>query len=235
MSKSLGNGVDLGVQIDKFGVDAIRTTVVFAGPPEEDIDWADLSPASTLRFLQRALRIAEDVTSEPGIDPAGGDVALRRVTHHVVNELNQLLDSQRFNVAVARIMELVNATRKTIDSGAGAADPAVREAAETVTIALSLFAPYIAEDMWEALGHQPSVANASWPVVDPALLVNESVTCVVQVKGKVRAKLPVSPDVSEDELKALALADANVQRSLGDREIRQIIVRAPKLVSIVPA
>ncbi|WP_432558223.1 leucine--tRNA ligase [Granulicoccus sp. GXG6511] len=234
MSKSLGNGVDLGEQIDKFGVDAIRTTVVFAGPPEEDIDWADLSPSATVRFLQRSLRVAQDVASEPGVDPAAGDVALRRVTHQTVNELNQLLDSQRFNVAVARLMELVNATRKTIDTGAGAADPAVREAAEALTLGLSLFAPYVAEDMWEELGHRPSVANATWPTVDEKLLVNESVTCVVQVKGKVRAKLPVSPDIGEDELKELALADANVQRSLDGRAIRQVIVRAPKLVSIVP-
>ena len=102
-------------------------------------------------------------------------------------------------------------------------------------IRLSLFAPYLAEDMWETLGHEPSVANASWPIVDPTLLVTESVTCVVQVKGKVRAKLDVSPDATEDELKALALADANVQRSLDGKEIRQIIVRAPRLVSIVPA
>lgn len=235
MSKSLGNGVDLGEQIDQFGVDAIRTTVVFAGPPEDDIDWADLSPSATVRFLQRALRVAQDVASEPGTDPAGGDLALRRITHKTVAELTDLLDSHRFNVAVARLMELVNATRKSIDSGPGGGDPAVREAAEAVAIGLSLFAPYLAEDMWEALGHEPSVAHATWPTVDPALLVTESVTCVVQVQGKVRAKLPVSPDADEEELRELALADANVQRALDGREIRQIIVRAPKLVSIVPA
>ncbi|MDO5498967.1 MAG: leucine--tRNA ligase [Propionibacteriaceae bacterium] len=235
MSKSMGNGVDLGEQIDRFGVDAIRTTVVFAGPPEEDIDWADVSPSATARFLQRALRVAQDVSSEPGTDPAGGDLALRRTTHQTVADLTQLLENQRFNVAVARLMELTNATRKAIDSGAGAADPAVREAAEALTIGLSLFAPYITEEMWETLGHTPSVANASWPALDPALLVTESVTCVVQVKGKVRAKLSVAPDIGDDELTALALADANVQRTLHGQEIRQVIVRAPKLISIVPA
>lgn len=235
MSKSRGNGVDLGAQIDEYGVDAIRTTVVFAGPPEDDIDWADVSPSATVRFLQRALRIAQDVASPSGADVTAGDVTLRRVIHKTVAELGDLLDSQRFNVAVARLMELVNATRKTIDSGAGAGDPAVREAAEALTIGLSLFAPYIAEDMWEILGHSPSVANATWPTVDPALLVAESVTCVVQVKGKVRAKLEVSPSAGEEELKQLALADANVQRALDGKDIRQVIVRAPKLVSIVPA
>lgn len=235
MSKSLGNGVDLGAQIDQFGVDAIRTTVVFAGPPEEDIDWADVSPGATVRFLRRALRVAQDVSSDVDDNAAEGDVALRRVTHKTVADLTELLDSQRFNVAVARLMELVNAARKSIDSGVGPADPSVREAAEAITVGLSLFAPYIAEEMWEQLGHRASVAQASWPVADPALLVAESVTCVVQVKGKVRAKLEVSPEATEEELTERALADANVRRALDGRDIRQIIVRAPKLVSIVPA
>jgi leucyl-tRNA synthetase len=234
MSKSLGNGVDLGAQIDAFGVDAIRTTVVFAGPPEEDIDWADVSPAGSLKFLQRAWRLACDVTSPVGVDPASGDVALRRVTHKQVADIAELIETGRYNVAVARIMELVNATRRTIDSGAGPADPAVREAAEAVTVLLSLVAPYVAEEMWEILGHAPSVANASWPTVDPTLLVQETVTCVVQVQGKVRARLQVPATIGADEVKALALADEGVIRALAGREIRTVIVRAPKLVSIVP-
>ena len=108
---------------------------------------------------------------------------------------------------VARTMELVNATRKAIDSGCGPADPAVREAAEAVAILLSLVAPYTAEEMWERLGHQPTVARAGWPVVDEALLVEDSVTAVVQVQGKLRARLEVSPDISEADLEAAALAD----------------------------
>jgi leucyl-tRNA synthetase len=235
MSKSLGNGVDLGRQIDQFGVDAVRLTVVFAGPPEDDIDWADVSPAGSLKFLQRAHRLAVDVTSAPGTDPAGGDRGLRRETHRLLAEVEQLLESQRFNVAVARVMELVNATRKAVDSGPGAADPAVREAVEVVTVVLSLVAPYVAEEMWEQLGHRPSVANATWPSVDRSLLVTESVTCVVQVQGKVRARLEVTPDVTEDELRTRALADAGVLRALAGREVAKVIVRAPKLVSIVPA
>jgi len=235
MSKSLGNGVDLGAQIDEFGVDAIRTTVVFAGPPEDDIDWADMSPGSMLRFLQRAWRLADDVTSPVGTDAAGGDHGLRVVTHRQIREVTDLVTAQKFNVAVARIMELVNATRKVIDAGAGPADPAVREAAEAVTVMLSLFAPYVTEEMWERLGHPPSVANASWPGVDESLLVTESVTCVVQVAGKVRGKLEVAPSISEAALESAALADAGVQRALAGRAVAKVIVRAPKLVSIVPA
>ncbi len=200
MSKSLGNGVDLGEQIDKFGVDAVRLTVVFAGPPEEDIDWADLSPAGSLKFLQRAYRVATEVTSAPGTDPAGGDRALRRQTHRLLADIDLTIEGQRFNVAVARIMELVNATRKAVDGGVPGDDPAVREAAEVITVALSLVAPYVAEEMWEALGHAPSVASATWPSVDPSLLVTESVTCVIQIQGKVRARLEVAPDIAEDDL-----------------------------------
>jgi leucyl-tRNA synthetase len=235
MSKSIGNGVDLGEQIDAFGVDAVRLTVIFAGPPEEDIDWADVSPGGSLRFLHRAYRLAGDVTSEPGVDPATGDPALRRETHRLLADIDQLIEGQRFNVAVARVMELVNAARKAVDAGPGAGDPAVREATEVVTVVLSLAAPYVAEEMWELLGHAPSVANATWPRVDPTLLVTESVTCVVQVQGKVRARLEVPPSIGEDELRTLALADAGVQRSLAGRDIAKVIVRAPKLVSIVPA
>jgi leucyl-tRNA synthetase len=235
MSKSLGNGVDLGKQIDEFGVDAVRLTVVFAGPPEDDIDWADVSPAGSLKFLTRAYRLAQDVTGERGADPTTGDRALRQETHRLLAEVEQLVESQRFNVAVARVMELVNATRKAVDSGPGAADPAVREAVEVVTVVLSLVAPYVAEEMWEQLGHAPSVANASWPTVDRSLLVTESVTCVVQVQGKVRARLEVAPDVTEDELRSRALAEEGVVRALAGREVAKVIVRAPKLVSIVPA
>ena len=237
MSKSLGNGVNLGEQLDAFGVDAVRLTLVFAGPPEDDIDWANMSPEGSLKFLQRAWRLSGDVTSEPGVSNAQGDVALRRVTARTVHDAAELVESYRFNVVVARVMELVNATRKAIDSGCGPADPAVREAVEAVAVRLSLVAPYVAEEMWERLGNNPdhdrTVARAGWPAVDPALLVEDTVTCVVQVKGKVKARLEVAPDVTEDALREAALADPDVQRAIGDAAVRTVIVRAPKLVNVV--
>lgn len=233
MSKSLGNGVNLGDQLELFGVDAVRLTLVFASPPEDDIDWADVSPDGSLRFLKRAWRLSGDVTSEAGADVTAGDLALRRVTAKVLHEADQLVASHRFNVMVARTMELVNAVRKAIDSGCGGGDPAVREATEAVAMLLSMVAPYTAEEMWERLGHQPSVAQVSWPEVDEALLVEDSVTCVVQVKGKVKGRLEVSPDISEADLEALAMADPAVQRALEGQTVRKVIVRAPKLVNVV--
>jgi len=150
-----------------------------------------------------------------------------------VHDAEALIDSHRFNVMVARIMELVNATRKAIDTGGGPDDPAVREAVETVAIMLSLVAPYTAEEMWSRLGHEPTVARAGWPSVDPAMLVEDSVTAIVQVQGKLRAKLEVAPDISEADLEAAAMADEAVQRSLDGKTVRKVIVRAPKLVNIV--
>jgi leucyl-tRNA synthetase len=132
-------------------------------------------------------------------------------------------------------MELVSATRKAIDSGPGAANPAVREAAETLAVLLSLFAPYTAEECWELLGREASVATAGWPAADPALLVEDLVTCVLQVGGKVRDRLEVPPGITEDELRTLALAAPGVVRALAGRPIRTVIVRAPKLVNIVSA
>ena len=233
MSKSLGNGVNLGEQLDQFGVDAVRTTMIFASPPEDDVDWADVSPAGSQKFLARAWRVAQDVTSEPGVDAASGDANLHKLVARTIHDVKQLLDAGKFNVVVAKTMELVNATRKAIDSGPGGADPTVREAAETIAILLSLFAPYTAEDMWHALGHDNPVLTAGFPQVDESLLVDDTVTAIVQIKGKVKARLEVSKDISEAELEKQALEDETIAKLVEGSEIRKVIVRAPKLVNIV--
>ncbi len=234
MSKSLGNGVDLGEQLAAHGVDAIRLTMIFASPPEDDIDWADMNPDAQVKFLGRVWRLAADAgAAETG--PGAGDGELRKVTHRTVDEVTRLVEAARLNVAVARLMELASATRRAIDSGPGAGDPAVREAAETLAILLSIFAPYTAEECWALLGHKPSVAQADWPAADPALLVEDLVTCVVQVNGKVRDRLQVPPGIGEDELRELALATPGAIRALDGAKVKMAIVRAPRLVNIVPA
>ena len=238
MSKSLGNGVDLGDQLAAHGVDAIRLTMIFASPPEDDIDWADMNPDALVKFLGRVARVAVEVAAAGDVasgDVASGDVELRKVTHKTIDDVTRLVESTRLNVAVARLMELVSAARRAIDSGPGAGDPAVREAAESLAIMLSLFAPYTAEECWEMLGHQPSVGRASWPAADAALLVQDTVICVVQVDGKVRDRLEVAAAVAEDELRELALAAPGAERALAGRGVKTVIVRAPKLVNIVSA
>jgi leucyl-tRNA synthetase len=232
MSKSRGNLVALSEQLDQHGVDAVRLTMSFAGPPEEDIDWADVSPAGSAKFLARAWRTAKDVTSDLGADVSKGNKELRKATHTFLRDFGPLIESFKFNVGVAKIMELVNALRKAIDGEAGASDPAVREAAETVAKALSLFAPYTAEDMWQKLGHQPGVALVQLAEADLTLLVESSVIAIVQVDGKLRDKFEVSVDVSEQQLRELAMSSDAVQRAIGEKEVANVIVRAPKLVNI---
>jgi len=231
--------------------------MIFASPPQDDIDWADVNPDAMVKFLGRVWRIASDVAAadvaaadvaaasdNAGTDGsvADGDLELRRFTHRIVDEVTRQVQGYHLNVAVARLMELVSATRKAIDSGPGAADPAVREAAEALAVMLSLFAPYTAEECWETLGSParaqspiPSVARTAWPAADPALLVQETVTCVVQVNGKVRDRLEVSPEITEDELRELALAASGVARALTGLSVQRVIVRPPKLVNIVAA
>ncbi|MGE3193678.1 MAG: leucine--tRNA ligase, partial [Microbacteriaceae bacterium] len=232
MSKSKGNLVEFASELDTHGADAIRVTMAFASPPEDNIDWADVSPTGSAKFLARAWRISGEVTSKPEVDWKGGDVALRRQTHHLLADTPGLMESFKFNVVVARLMELVNAIRKTIDTGPGAGDPAVREAIEVVAVLLSLFAPHTAEDMWERLGYTGSVSAAGFRKPDATLLVEESVTAIVQVDGKVRDKIEVPPTISAEELEALARATPGFARAVGDREIVNVIVRAPRVVNV---
>ncbi|KRO76843.1 MAG: leucine--tRNA ligase, partial [Actinobacteria bacterium BACL4 MAG-120920-bin74] len=233
MSKSRGNLVKLSEELDKHGVDAIRVSLVFAGPPEDDVDWADVSPAGSLKFLNRAWRISQEVTSKPGVDFKAGNLELRKVTHKTLADIELAVESFRFNVTIARIMELVNATRKAIDSGCGAQDPAVREAAEAIAISLSLVAPYTAEDMWEKLGHKPAIANAGWPKIDQSLIGADNVIAILQINGKIKDRIEVSPNISNAELEKLARENAEIKAALIGQDVKKVITVSPKLVNFV--
>ena len=233
MSKSRGNLVKLSDELDKHGVDAIRVSMVFAAPPEDDIDWSDVSPAGSLKFLNRAWRISQDVTSKPGVDVKSGNIELRKVIHKALSDIELAVESFRFNVVIARIMELVNATRKAIDSGCGPQDPAVREAAEAISICLSLVAPYTAEDMWEKLGHKPAIANAGWPAIDKSLLGVDNVIAILQVNGKIKDRIEVSPNISKEELEKLAIENAEIKGALAGMKVSKVVTVAPKLVNFV--
>ncbi len=209
--------------------------MVFAGPPEDDIDWADLSPSGSVKYLARVARLAADVGALPVTDDR--DLAVDRAVARVVDEATRLTENHRLNVAVARFMELTSTLRKAVDAGAAVAS--LRDGVSALAVMLSCYAPYTAEEVWSRLGHDvdagDSVHAQLWPQVDPALLVQETVTCVVQVQGKVRDRLEVAPGIAEDELRALALASPGVVKALDGRDIRTVVVRAPKLVNVVPA
>ena len=233
MSKSRGNLVRLSDELENHGVDAIRLSMVFSGPPEDDVDWSDVSPSGSVKFLSRAWRLSGDVTSAPNADFSKGEISLRKATHKALHDAGFAVESFRFNVAVARVMELVNATRKAIDSGCGPADPAVREATEAIAIMLSLVAPFTAEEMWERLGHKPAIALAGWPTVDPALLIDDEVEAVIQINGKIKDRMNVSPKISEADFEAAALALPSIVAELAGAAPKKVIARPPKLVNIV--
>ncbi|MDR7383215.1 class I tRNA ligase family protein [Promicromonospora iranensis] len=229
MSKSLGNGVDLTAELDRHGVDAVRLAMLFAGPPEDDVDWADVSPEAMRKFLGRVLRLVPAVEGS-----TSGSDGLRRAVHRTVHDIDGLVEAGRFNVAVARLMELVGEVRRRLsDGGAGARPAASHEAIEAVAVLLSLFAPQTAQELWKSLGHATPVAAQPWPVVDPALLVTSEVVAVVQVDGKVRDRLTVPADVTTADLERAALARPAVARARGDRTVRRVVVRPPHLVNVV--
>ncbi|MFE6994545.1 leucine--tRNA ligase [Microbacterium sp. NPDC057659] len=231
MSKSKGNLVELSDLLAQYGADSLRLALAFAGPVEDDKEWNGVSLSGAHKFLARVLRVGDETSSPVGADAATGDVALRRITHRLLADAPGLVEQTKFNVLVARLMELVNGIRKTIDTGAGAGDPAVREAAETVAMMIETIAPHTGEELWARLGHEPSVSAVQWPDAEPALLVDDTVTTAVQVNGKVRATLDVPADISDAELEAAARADEKVQRALEGKEIVRVIVRAPKIVN----
>jgi leucyl-tRNA synthetase len=217
---------------DADGVDAVRRTMAVAGPPEDDIDWRDVSPVGSQKFLARAWRLSGDVLSAPGVAYESGDPDLRRQVHRFLADVPGLIESFKFNVAVARTMEMVNYTRKAVDQGPGGGDPAVREATEAIALALSMFAPHTAEDMWERLGFEPSVALQRWPRADHTLLVEDSVVAIVQINGKVRERLEVPPNISSEELERMALASPVIAAAIEGKELANVVVRPPKVVSI---
>jgi leucyl-tRNA synthetase len=160
-----------------------------------------------------------------------------RAVARAVHDATQLTERYRFNVVVARLMELTSALRRAVDTGPGPADPAVRAGAEALAIMLSLFAPYCAEDCWSVLGHDvpggDTVSRAAWPTGDETLLVEESVICVIQIDGRVRDRIEVPVSIQENDLRALALATAAATTALDGRAPRTVIVRPPRLVNVV--
>jgi leucyl-tRNA synthetase len=230
MSKSLGNLVDLQQQIADYGPDAVRVTMIFAGPPEDDIDWADVSPTGSVKWLAKVWRLSGDLAP---VAAGPGDPAVRRAVHRLIDQTTAAMDGRRLNVAVARLMALTTVLRRAIDSGPGAADPAVWEGAEALVRMLSCFAPFAAEEGWGRLGHEPSVSHTRWPEADPELLTEDTVTCVVQIDGKVRDRLDVPSDVEEARLRELALASPKVQQALGGGAVARVVVRPPTVVNVV--
>jgi leucyl-tRNA synthetase len=232
MSKSKGNVVEPMPIVERWGADTMRLTMLFAGPFEDDIDWKLIAPdpsrpPGVYGWLGRVWRAVHDAANAEGEQPD----SLTRIQHRTVKGVTEDLERYRFNTAISKLMVLTNEIRRALDAGHG-----VRQAAWILVQMLAPLAPFIAEELWcEVLGGESSVHRSRWPAFDPDLAREETVTLVVQVDGKVRDRIELESDADEERCKEVALASERVQRALGDRTIERMIVRPPKLVSLVTA
>ena len=226
MGKSLKNVVTPDEMYDEYGADTFRVYEMSMGPLDQSRPWETRAVVGSQRFLQRVWRlVVDEETGAARVDDGEPDRDTLRVLHRTIDGVGADMDGLRFNTAIAKLIELTNhLTKVSVTS---------RTALEPLVLMLAPFAPHLAEELWSRLGHDATLTHEPFPAADPALLVAESVTCVVQVQGKVRAKLDVRPDATEDELTTLALAEENVQRAIDGREVRKVVVRAPKLVNVV--
>ncbi|QNE77445.1 leucine--tRNA ligase [Streptomyces finlayi] len=229
MGKSLKNAVTPDEICGEYGADTLRLYEMAMGPLDVSRPWDTRAVVGQYRLLQRLWRniVDEESGEVTVVDTEPGEDTLRAL-HKAIDGVGQDMAGMRFNTAIAKVTELNNHLTK-------AGGPLSRAVAESLVLLVAPLAPHVAEELWRRLGHRESVVHQDFPVADPAYVVDETVTCVVQIKGKVKARLEISPSITDEELEALALADAGVVAALGGAGIRKVIVRAPKLVNIVPA
>jgi leucyl-tRNA synthetase len=229
MGKSLKNAVTPDEICAEYGADTLRLYEMAMGPLDVSRPWDTRAVVGQFRLLQRLWRnvVDEETGQVTVVDTEPGEETLRAL-HKAIDGVGQDMAGMRFNTAIAKVTELNNHLTK-------AGGPLSRSVAESLVLLVAPLAPHIAEELWRRLGHTGSVVHQDFPVADPAYVVDETVTCVVQVKGKVKARLEISPSITDEELEALALGDPAVVAALEGAGIRKVIVRAPKLVNIVPA
>jgi leucyl-tRNA synthetase len=244
MSKSKGNVVDPDAMVDRFGADTTRLFSLFAAPPEKDLEWSEAGVEGCYRFLGRLWRTF--AKARPGLPPAGtpapaaGDgseaQALRRKTHQTIRRITDDLGPRmHLNTPVAAIMELLNTATPTAqkEPPSEAEAWALREAFETIARVLSPFAPHVAEELWEALGHPPFVATAPWPRAEDAILVEDLALLVVQVNGKVRGRVTVPRGLGEEQAIAAVEGDPNVRKHLDGKVVRKSVYVPDRLLNLV--
>jgi leucyl-tRNA synthetase len=230
MSKSRGNLVEPSRIIDEHGADVARLTMLFAGPFEDDVDWADVSPEGMGRWIQRVWRAVHGAVADP---PGAADEELDRLAHRTTQAVTDDLERFRFNTAISKLMVLSNGLLEALRAGRGTAEQR-RSAAERLVHMLSPLAPFLAEELWRrTLGHSESVHVAAWPGFDPELVRAERVTCVLQVDGRLRDRVEVTADAGEELLREVALDSPKVRAAVGGRPVARVIVVPPKLVNVV--
>jgi leucyl-tRNA synthetase len=242
MSKSKNNGIDPQMIIDKFGADTVRLFMMFAAPPEQSLEWSDSAVEGAHRFLRRIWKaVYQHTETLQGKTASALNVSalndkqkeLRTKTHETINKVSDDISRRlTFNTAIAAVMELMNQIQKfddTSDMGLSV----MQEALESVVLLLSPITPHICHELWIQLGHDSELLNATWPVVDEKALEKSQIEVVLQVNGKLRAKISVAPDLPKDELESIALNHENVLRFIEGKTVRKVIVVPAKLVNIV--
>ena len=226
IGKSLKNVVSPDEMYETYGADTFRVYEMSMGPLEQSKPWETRAVVGSQRFLQRLWRnVVDEETGDLVVVDTPADEATRRVLHKTIGAVAADYDNLRFNVAIAKLIELNNALTKL--------EAAPREVVEPLVLMTAPVAPHLAEELWSRLGHTDSLVHAPFPSADPAYLVQDTATCVVQIKGKVRARLEVPADIDDASLEAAALAEARIADLLTGQTIRKVIVRAPNLVNIV--
>jgi len=239
MSKSKGNTVDPQSLIDEYGADTVRLFTMFAAPPEQSLEWSDEGVAGAHRFLRKlwkavASHLDKGPTGELDKSAIDGQLKdIRRKTHETIAKVtNDYGTRQTFNTAIAAVMELLNEVGRLKESSPLAL-AVEREALEAAVLVLSPIVPHISHQLWQELGHEGAVINASWPQVDESALVRDSLTMVIQVNGKVRAKIDVAADTDKATIEQMAVNEENVKRFTDGLTVRKVIVVPKKLVNIV--
>jgi len=240
MSKSRGNLITPARYFETVGADALRLFHVFVGPPGDNVDWSDQTDhviEGAARFLDRVWRLTVDTVAQPARrgEPTAVDVELMRVTHRVIAKVGDDIERWSFNTAVAKTMEFANAMQQYLrDTKGGPHHESYGAAADALLLLLAPMVPHMTAEAWEQRHGAGALIHAeAWPTYDPALAREDLVTMVVQVKGKVRDRIQVSPDISEDEAVALALGLERVVAELGGRSPSRVVARPPRLVNIV--
>lgn len=230
MGKSLKNSVAPDDMYAEYGADTLRVYEMSMGPLDLSRPWETRAVVGSQRFLQRLWRLVVD--EETGALLVSEDEAplpTKQAVHRTIDGVTRDMAEMQFNTAISKLIELVNHLTKAL-AGTGSSP---REALEPLVLMVAPFAPHIAEELWSRLGHEQSLARESYPVADPQLVKADAVTCVVQIKGKVRHKVEVDPEISEADLEALVMAEPRVQQLIDGQTVRKVIVRAPKVVNIV--
>ncbi len=236
MSKSKGNTVDPNNILDKYGADTARLFILFASPPEKDLDWSDDGVEGSFRFIKRVWRIVEasleKIKSAQDTELTKDDRALQQKTHQTIKKVSDDLNRFNLNTAIAATMELVNAMYKYVEKES-VNKTVLQEATTCLALLLAPFAPHLAEELWHMLGNKESIHTQSWPTYEEKLAAVEEITLIVQINGKVRDRIQASADIGEEEMKELALASERTKSFTVDKEIVKVVTIPKKLVNIV--